>query len=167
MKRIRFTKEHAVFLPVSLFVIVSDQVTKFLIRDSLGLYETIPVIEGLFNITYIRNPGAAFGFLSGASPFFRSLFLTLITVAVIALIIYILGKNDRQERLLHVSLSLVLGGAIGNLIDRIVFGEVTDFIDLYIGSAHWPAFNIADMAISAGAFMLIFEMIKKGRNQRR
>jgi signal peptidase II len=127
----------------------------------MNLHESIPVIEGYFNITYVKNPGAAFGFLSNASPQFRSLFLISVTVIAIVLILYFISKNTSKEVFLTFSLSLILGGAVGNLIDRIRFGAVTDFLDFYISSYHWPAFNVADSAISLGALVLVVEVFRR------
>jgi signal peptidase II len=105
------------------------------------------------------NPGAAFGFLANASATFRYFFFTGITIAVILLIIYYVMKSKPQNMLMVISLTLIFAGAVGNLIDRIRFGAVVDFLDVYIGTAHWPAFNVADSAISVGAVLMIWGMI--------
>lgn len=105
------------------------------------------------------NPGAAFGFLAKASATFRYFFFTGITIAVILLIIYYVVKSKPQNMLIVISLTLIFAGAVGNLIDRIRFGAVVDFLDVYIGTAHWPAFNVADSAISIGAVLMIWGMI--------
>jgi signal peptidase II len=125
------------------------------------LHDSMPIINGLFNFTYVKNPGAAFGFLAGAPPFFRSVFFIGVTVAAIMLILYYIRKTKTEEPLLTASFSLIMGGAVGNLIDRVRFGEVIDFLDLYIGPHHWPAFNIADSAISVGAILLVYDMIHR------
>jgi signal peptidase II len=127
----------------------------------MSLHDSISVVKGLFSITYVRNPGAAFGFLAGASPMFRYIFFLTVTIAAIGLIFYYIQKSATNNRLLVFSLSLILAGAVGNLIDRLRFEEVIDFLDVYVGSYHWPAFNIADSAISMGAVFLIIEMIRK------
>ncbi len=146
-------------------VVPLDQITKFYISSSMSLHDSFPVIDGLFNITYVRNTGAAFGFLAKASPMIRCTFLIAVTVAVILLIIYYIWKVRDEEKLFIFPLSLILGGAVGNLIDRVRFGDVIDFLDFYIGSYHWPAFNVADSAISIGAIILIFEVLKgKGKS---
>jgi len=141
-------------------VILLDQVTKFYVVSSFQLHESLPVIDGFFNITYIRNPGAAFGFLAGASEAFRGMFFSLVTLLAITLILYYLIKNRVGRLSLVLPLALILAGAVGNLIDRIRFGEVIDFLDVYLGGYHWPAFNIADSAISIGAVFLLVEMIR-------
>lgn len=142
-------------------VVLLDQFLKAYIAATMRLHESIPIIEGYFNITYVKNPGAAFGFLSNASPQIRSLFLISVTVIAIVLILYFISKSTAKEVLLTFSLSLILGGAVGNLIDRIRFGAVTDFLDFYISSYHWPAFNVADSAISLGALILVVEIFRR------
>jgi signal peptidase II len=127
----------------------------------MSLHDSISVVKGLFSITYVRNPGAAFGFLAEASPMFRYIFFLTVTIAAIGLIFYYIQKSATNNRLLVFSLSLILAGAVGNLIDRLRFEEVIDFLDVYVGSYHWPAFNIADSAIFMGAVFLIIEMIRK------
>lgn len=142
-------------------IVFLDQITKFFISSNMSLYESFPVIDGLFNMTYIRNTGAAFGFLADASPAFRSFLLIGVTVAVILLIMYYIWKMSAEEKFFVFPLSLILGGAVGNLIDRVRFGDVIDFLDFYISSYHWPAFNIADSAVSVGAVILLFKVFKK------
>jgi len=158
-------KDHVVLFLVAFLVVLVDQVSKYCIRSALTLHESIPVIDGFFNITYVRNPGAAFGFLAGTSPALRSVFLIAVTLIVIVLIVIMIGRNQSPDGLFTSSLSLVLGGAVGNLIDRIYFGEVTDFLDVYMGAAHWPAFNAADSAITVGAVILILGMIRRKKSE--
>jgi signal peptidase II len=151
-----------IILSLALFIILLlDQVTKLFIASSYNLYESSAVIPGLFNITYIRNPGAAFGFLAGADPAFRSIFFIAVSVAAVVFIALVFRKVRQEEKVAVLGLSLILGGALGNMIDRIRLGEVIDFLDVYVGSYHWPAFNMADSAISIGAFLLILEIVKK------
>jgi len=142
------------------FVVLLDVVTKAYIVATLFLHESFAVIEGFFNITYVRNPGAAFGFLAGTSPGFRFFFFIAITLAVIGMILYYIWKSHDKEIFETFSLSLILSGALGNMIDRVRFGEVIDFIDVHVGSYHWPAFNVADSAISVGAAFLIFSLLR-------
>ena len=143
-------------------VILLDQLTKGWIIATLRLHEGFSVIDGFFNIIHVRNPGAAFGFLAGASPAFRSVFFIAVTLAAILLILHYLWHTLRQtavEKLsLVFSLSLILAGAVGNLIDRVRFGEVVDFLDVYVGAYHWPAFNVADASISTGAAVLVISL---------
>src|SRR3972149_2294418 len=149
-----------IFITVTAVVLL-DQVTKAGIASKMLLYDSSIIIKGLLNLTYVRNPGAAFGFLSHAAPVFRSAFFILITVSAIGLIFYYIAMSKENEACLVFALSLILGGAVGNLIDRVRFGEVVDFIDVYWKTYHWPAFNVADAAISLGAFIMIFEMLRR------
>ncbi|MDP2724962.1 MAG: signal peptidase II [Syntrophales bacterium] len=149
-----------IFITVTAVVLL-DQATKAGIASKMLLYDSSIIIEGLLNLTYVRNPGAAFGFLSHASPVFRSTFFILTTVSAIGLIFYYVAVSKEDESCLVFALSLILGGAAGNLIDRMRFGEVIDFIDVYWKTYHWPAFNVADAAISLGACIMIFEMLRR------
>lgn len=129
-----------------------DQLTKIYIDTAFALYESVTVIENFFNITYIRNPGAAFGILSDSViriPFF-------IAVSVFASlgIMWYLRKVDLTDRWQHFALGLIFSGAVGNLIDRIRLGEVIDFLDAHWYQHHWPAFNIADSAICVGVAVM-------------
>ncbi len=153
--------KYIIFFVTLAAVVLLDQFLKAYIGATMNLHESIPVIDGYFNITYVKNPGAAFGFLANSAPEFRSLFLITVTVIAIVLILYFISKNTAKEVLLTFSLSLILGGAVGNLIDRIRFGEVTDYLDFYISSYHWPAFNVADSAISLGALVLVVEIFRR------
>jgi signal peptidase II len=143
-------------------ILLLDQITKFYVDSSMRLHESIPVIQGLFSITHVRNPGAAFGFLADASPLFRSIFFVAVTVLAIILVVHYIWKSRAEEPFLTFGLSLILSGAVGNLIDRVRLGEVIDFLDVYIGSYHWPAFNVADSAISVGAVILFIELTRRG-----
>lgn len=157
--RITLKKKYLLFFVTTVPVILLDQITKAYISSTMSAHESFAVIEGFFNITYIRNPGAAFGFLAGVSPVFRYVFFLSVAMAALLLILYYIWKS--KELPLIFSLSLISAGAVGNLIDRIRFGEVIDFLDLYIGSYHWPAFNVADSAISTGAAILILIILKR------
>lgn len=156
-------KKYILFLVTTTTVILLDQITKAYVSSTMSIHESFAAIGGFFNITYIRNPGAAFGFLAGASPIFRQVFFLSAAIAVMLLILYGIRKSGERELLLIFSLSLLLAGAIGNLIDRVRFGEVVDFLDVYLGHYHWPAFNIADAAISTGAAIMIIIMLKRKR----
>jgi len=143
------------WLVLSVITIILDQWSKLAVDGSMKLYESIP-ITAFFNLVYVRNTGAAFSFLSDAGGWQRWLFAGLAFIISGILIAWI-TKLKQQEVLLAVSLSLVLGGAIGNLIDRVAYGYVIDFMDLYYYSWHWPAFNIADAAICLGVFLMVLE----------
>ena len=156
-----------IFLGVVAAVVVLDQATKLWIDAAMPLHASFPVIDGFFNITYVRNPGAAFGFLAGAPPLFRSLFFVCVTIAAIVLILYYLYKNPSRGPLLTLSLAFILSGALGNLIDRVRYGEVIDFLDFYLGRVHWPAFNVADTAICIGAALLFLDLVGAGGGGKR
>ncbi|MEN6469803.1 MAG: signal peptidase II [Smithella sp.] len=152
-------KNLLIFFLGAAVIIVLDQITKSAITARFTLHESYPVMDGLFNLVYVMNPGAAFGFMADASETFRYVFFTGVTVAAVLLIVYYLIKSNPRNLMLVGSLTLIFGGAVGNLIDRLRFGAVVDFLDVYIGSAHWPAFNVADSAITVGAILMIWEMI--------
>jgi signal peptidase II len=144
-------------------VVALDQVTKEIVRRTLELYDHVPVIPGFLDITHVQNTGAAFGLLNGAEfPFKAAVMIAIAAVALVAIAAYAtqLGFHERLARL---GLALILGGAFGNLIDRAVAGYVVDFVDVYWGSAHFWAFNVADAAITIGAVLVLLDMIGLGR----
>ncbi|PCJ46688.1 MAG: signal peptidase II [Gammaproteobacteria bacterium] len=143
------------WLALSLLILVLDQITKQLIVDNMTLYERIEILP-FFNLFYIHNLGAAFGFLSD-QPGWQRWFLSIITTLVSLGILFWLTRLKSSQKLLIIALVFVLGGALGNLYDRVVFGYVIDFIDWHAFGYHWPSFNIADMAISIGALLLIID----------
>jgi signal peptidase II len=144
------------WLWLSVVVIALDQSSKQLVEATFMLYETLPVLP-FFNLTLAYNEGAAFSFLSDQGGWQRWLFSGLALVVTTVLIVWL--ARLRSERLLAVSLSLVIGGAVGNLIDRLLFGHVIDFLDLYYGQWHWPAFNIADAAITLGVVLMFLDAL--------
>jgi signal peptidase II len=156
-------KKYVLFGITALVILALDQLTKIWIDSSLALHDTIPVISGFFSITYVRNPGAAFGFLASASPAFRYAFFIGVNILAIILILSYIRKASMTEFCLILGLAFIMAGAFGNLLDRLRFGEVVDFLDFYIGTLHWPAFNVADSAITLGAFFLIWELWKRGK----
>ncbi len=158
-------KKNVLFLAIAVLVILLDQLTKGWIITTMRLHEAFPVIDGFFNIIYVRNPGAAFGFLAGASSVFRSVFFLAVTLAAILLILHYLRQTKVEEISLQLSLALILAGAVGNLIDRVRFGEVVDFLDVYVGTYHWPAFNVADAAITTGAALLLILLLGKRKEK--
>jgi signal peptidase II len=141
-------------------IIVLDQLTKFIVNRTMPLHQSIPVIDDLFSLTYVRNTGAAFGMLAGSSAEFRWPFLVLFSVVAIGFIIMMLRRLPDREIGLITALAFILGGAIGNLIDRIAYGEVIDFLDFYWSNYHWPAFNVADSFITIGVIITVFYLIK-------
>src|SRR5512138_3067384 len=128
------------FYLVAVGVVLLDQGTKELIVRSLRLGEAIPVIPGLFNIVFVFNPGAAFGFLATLGAGLRNPFFILISLAAVVLIFLYRSRYLRENRLASLALSLIMGGAIGNLLDRLRYGMVVDFLDFYLRDYHWPAF---------------------------
>ena len=147
-------KDNILFLLTALGVIILDQVSKFIIAASIGFYESVPVIGGFFNLVHVRNRGMAFGLMNRPDAGISLYFLIAITIIAVLLIIIWSVRLKHEERGLLFGLSLILGGAVGNLIDRIRLKEVIDFLDVYLGSYHWPAFNIADSAITIGAIWI-------------
>ena len=147
-----------IWLWISALVIVIDQATKRVVDTTMQLYQSIDLIP-CFQLTYLRNQGAAFSFLSGAGGWQRWFFIGLAIIASV-FICFWLKKLDRNQRWEAIAWSLVLGGALGNLIDRILYGYVIDFLDVYVGEWHWPAFNVADSAITVGVVMLLLDSFK-------
>jgi len=142
-------------LSVPLTVVAIDQVTKFWVAGRMNLFESIPVVPGFFSITYVRNPGAAFGMFSEAHGLLRMGFLVSVSLVAVAMLSVFFLKSPHAERVSRVAAVLVMGGALGNLIDRLRFGEVIDFLDVFVGRLHWPAFNVADSAITIGIGMFV------------
>jgi signal peptidase II len=151
------------WLNLSALVIIFDQLTKWLMSNWLDLYQTVAVVP-YFNLTLAHNYGAAFSFLASAGGWQRWFFTLLAVVVSIVLIVW-MKRLKAQARLEAISLALILGGAIGNVIDRVLHGYVIDFLDVYVGSYHWPAFNIADSAICVGAVLLIFDSFRSKTEQ--
>jgi len=144
-------------------VIGADQLTKALVRHTLDLNDHVPVIPGFLDITHVQNTGAAFGLLNAADfPFKALLMIGIAGIALVAIAAYA-TQLGFHERLARFGLSLILGGAFGNLIDRAFAGHVVDFVDVYWGSAHFWAFNVADAAITIGAILVLLDMIGLGR----
>ena len=148
------------YLALVLAILVLDRWTKSLILSKFDLNETITVIDGLFDITYVRNTGVAFSMFSSIDSPAKSGLLSLFTAAAAVLVIVYSLRSPAQDRLLQTGLSLILGGALGNLYDRLNYGFVVDFLDFYIGPYRWPTFNVADTAISTGVFLLAIEIIR-------
>lgn len=149
---------------LSVVVIVLDQLTKQLATASLKYHEVVAVMPS-FNLTLVHNSGAAFSFLAQGGGWQRWFFTAIALLVSIAILFWLkrLGRDKLGEAL---ALALVLGGALGNLWDRVAYGYVIDFLDFYYGSAHWPAFNVADIAISLGAALLIIDALRPHRQSR-
>ncbi|RKZ77494.1 MAG: signal peptidase II [Candidatus Parabeggiatoa sp. nov. 1] len=147
-----------IWLRLSLFVIVLDQLSKIWASATLELQQPVAVLA-FFDLTLLHNYGAAFGFL-GTADGWQRWFLSALAVVICGVIVIWLGRIKRQQWWLACALALVLGGALGNVLDRVMYGYVVDFIDIYYQQWHWPAFNIADSAISIGAVMLIIDALR-------
>jgi signal peptidase II len=153
--------KYLILICVSTIVLGIDQATKIFIDRAMDLHASITVVENFFNITYLRNKGAAFGILAHSS--YRLPFFVLVSLVAIAVIIVVFYRLRPDQKFTAFPLALIFSGAVGNLIDRIRLGEVIDFLDAHWYSHHWPAFNIADSAICIGVFLLAIDMIIEER----
>ena len=151
--------KYAVFIGIALIVVLIDQASKSLIVSRLEPHQIISVIPGFFNVVFVENRGMAFGIFNQSKPGFAFIFLLATTIAAIGVIIFFFWIK-RNHLWLTIGLSLILGGALGNLIDRIQLGYVVDFLDFFIAGYHWPAFNMADSAVTGGTFWLLFNVIR-------
>ena len=142
------------YLLIAAGVLILDRLTKWLVIQKIPLYSSVDVIPGVFRLTHLENTGAAFSLLADSPGPWVGRFLVLFSLTAVVMISILLWKSKEAINLNTVSLALVLGGALGNLWDRLVRGQVTDFLDVYAGSHHWPPFNIADSAIVVGALLL-------------
>lgn len=139
-----------------LILLAADQLTKAIVAQKIIFGSSKSIIPGFFNLTHIRNRGAIFGFFSQSGSQLLYVMLTLASLAALAFVIFYFLKTPTSERLMKISLSLILAGALGNLIDRIFRGYVIDFLDFYVKKWHWPSFNLSDASITIGAFFIIF-----------
>ncbi len=148
-------------------IAVIDHVTKQLVRRSLSAFDSIAIVPGFARLVHAENPGAAFGFLAEGNATFRFVVLILFSAVVITfLVVALWSRNSSFKRIVTRSgLALILGGAIGNLLDRLIRGTVTDFVELYRGDWSFPAFNVADSAISIGSVLLILDLLRPTNKQ--
>lgn len=151
---------------LGLLVILLDQITKAIVVAKIALFEAVPLLPFL-EFTQLHNTGAAFSFLAGASGWQRWFFIGLAIVVAVAILVWLRQIDPRRQRMLAIGLSLILGGALGNMIDRMWLGYVIDFIRFYWPGGDFPAFNVADGAISVGAGLLILDAILEGRRARK
>ena len=147
------------FLATAAAVIAADQATKAMILARLDVHDSVTLIDGFLKIVHVRNPGAAFSLLAGASEAFRGPFFIVVTIAAIVVLGSIAFKLDARDRWLATALGGVLGGAVGNLIDRLRFGEVVDFVYVHWGDWVWPAFNVADSSISVSVIAIVLHSL--------
>jgi signal peptidase II len=152
---------------IAVVVIIVDQLTKLWIMATFPLHGQQNIIPGFFNLVYVTNTGAAFGFLAGSNSMLRQVFFVAVAIMALIVIVISYGHMKRQGRLFVYALGLIAGGAVGNLIDRIRFGSVVDFLDFYVGSYHWPAFNAADSAITTGVGLFLLGTLLQYRDERR
>ncbi len=148
-------------ISIAALVAILDQAIKLLVLAKIPAYGSIVVIPGFFDLTHIYNTGGAFGFLAGKSSLFRHLFFLTASAIAMGMIVYLYLKTPREFLFLRSGLAMILGGAVGNVIDRIRLGKVVDFLDLYVKDLHWPAFNIADSAITVGILIFIYHLLFK------
>jgi signal peptidase II len=150
-----FTQTGLRWLWLALLILIIDQLSKTWVVANFDLYESVAVMP-FFNLTYMQNTGAAFSFLADAGGWQRW-FFTTIAIVVSAVLLYWMKQAPRQQNLLPIAFALIISGAIGNVIDRMLHGYVVDFLDVYVGQYHWPAFNVADSAIFIGAALMLYD----------
>lgn len=144
---------------VSGITVILDQITKLLVAAYIGYGQDIAVIPGFFNLTHVLNPGGAFGLFAQQGAMVRVMFFLVFSLVAVGLILYLYVGIPETHPMLANGLSLIFGGAVGNLIDRVRMGKVIDFLDVYLGDLHWPAFNVADSAICIGVGIFMFHIL--------
>lgn len=157
---------HVRFATLVALVVLCDQASKWWVVSHFSLYESVAVLPGYFNLTYLTNTGAAFGFLAGQPALWRHVFFVTIALVALCVILLLYLRLRRDSFFYELSLALIAGGALGNLIDRVRLGSVVDFLDFYIGRHHWPAFNVADSAITVGVtIFLVYSLFFEEKNK--
>ena len=156
------SSEHAMrkyhFL-IAALVVVFDRLAKWIVDKNIALHESVAVVPGFFHLTHVENRGAAFGLFAESPSEWKIAVLVLFSLVALVVVSALLWKNSHAMTTTGVGLALILGGALGNLWDRLVSGQVVDFLDFYVGNYHWPAFNLADSAIVVGALLLVTEIL--------
>jgi signal peptidase II len=147
-------------------VVALDQATKWWIMATFKLYEVREVVSGLFNLVYLHNSGAAFSLLSSVEGAWKQWFFVVVAIAALVFILFLFKQHCAGSLIYTVSLGLIGGGAVGNLIDRLRFGSVVDFLDFYISGHHWPAFNVADSAICVGVGLFLFQNLRDAKHEK-
>jgi len=150
---------------IAVAVVIADQLSKLWIMTTFSLHEQKDIIPGFFNLVYVTNTGAAFGFLAGSKTMLRQAFFVAVAIGALIIIVFAYGQLKRQGKIFVYALGLIAGGAIGNLIDRLRFGSVVDFLDFYLGTHHWPAFNVADSAITVGVGLFLLGTLLQHREE--
>ena len=154
-------------LAIAVAVVIVDQLTKQWIMTNFALHEQQSIIPGFFDLVYVTNTGAAFGFLAGSKTWLRQVFFIAVSIVALVVIFYAYDHLKKQARIFIYALGLIAGGAVGNLIDRLRFGSVVDFLDFYLGTHHWPAFNAADSAITTGVALFLLGTLLQHRKEKR
>ena len=144
---------------IAVLVVVLDRASKWVVAGKITLHDSVAVLPGFFRLTHVQNSGAAFGLFAESSSEWKVAILVMFSILALAVVSALLWKNSHSMTTTGVGLALILGGAVGNLWDRLLAGHVVDFLDFYLGSYHWPAFNIADSAIVIGALLLVAEIL--------
>jgi signal peptidase II len=155
------------FYLIAVAIVFLDQASKMVIVRALQYGQAVSIIPGFFDIVFVLNPGAAFGFLGTLSAGVRNPFFILVSLVAAVVIVFYHARYIRANRWVSFALALVLGGAAGNLIDRVRYGMVVDFLDVHIGQYHWPAFNVADSAISVGVGLMVLDILLDWRREKR
>lgn len=149
------------YLLLALGLVALDQTTKQIVARTVDLYQSVTVIPGFFNITRIHNRGAIFGTFSRTDSSLVFVLLTSASLAALAMVVWYFFKTPASDRLMKVSLTLIMAGALGNQFDRLVRGHVIDFLDFHVGTAHWPFFNAADSCITVGACLMLLTLLRR------
>jgi signal peptidase II len=144
---------------IAALVVIFDRLAKWIVDKNIALHESVAVVPGFFHLTHVENRGAAFGLFAESPSEWKIAVLVLFSLVALVVVSALLWKNSHAMTTTGVGLALILGGALGNLWDRLVSGQVVDFLDFYVGSYHWPAFNLADSAIVVGALLLVTEIL--------
>ena len=144
---------------IAILVLFLDRAAKLAIAKNISLHDTIPVIPGFFRLTHVENRGAAFGLFADSPSEWKITMLVVFSIVALAIVSVLLWRNSHSMRTTGIGLALILGGAVGNLWDRLVSGKVVDFLLFYVGPHQWPAFNVADSAIVVGAGLLVIEIL--------
>ncbi|HSB75274.1 MAG TPA: signal peptidase II [Terriglobales bacterium] len=144
---------------IAALVVVFDRAAKWVVDRNIALHESVTVVPGFFHLTHVENRGAAFGLFAESPSEWKIAVLVLFSLVALVVVSALLWKNSHAMTTTGVGLALILGGALGNLWDRLLSGQVVDFLDFYVGSYHWPAFNLADSAIVVGALLLVTEIL--------
>lgn len=159
--------QRLVYLMLAALLFLADRVTKVMIETSLGLHEIRPVIPGFFQIVHVRNQGIAFGLFADSPSAAKTLLVIALSAAALLGVGYVLWTSTAGGARQNAALALILGGALGNLFDRVRAGEVVDFLDFYVGGFHWPSFNVADSAIVVGGGLLLLHLNRAGQRRRK